>query len=537
MPMPPLLDRARRRGLALVTLWALVQGAAAGAAAFALRGLFESLHAGSALPWALLLVLGGAGLVIALARIAAAVRGERIGQAYALDLRRALFAHAMRMPASDIAQRRNGYMSLRFVGDMSALRDWLAQGLPQLIAAAILIPVALAVLWWLHPGFSRALLPLFAFGLLGMWGGGAALLPLHNRLRHRRARIAADMAERMPLAPHLARLGRGPTETAQVVKRSEAMIDAALDLRRQSEALKALPDLLSGVAALLLIWIGHRDGLSTGTIAAGLAALGIALGPMRTLAQIWNMRAAFTAAHSKCAVALSRRQKPRPAKHRQKQKTTPLAVEVRGLSLGKLENFSLAIAAGERLVLDRLHCPDETQLVSALMGLEIPRSGEVRLGGKPLARVDQGRITVISADPVVLRGSLRRAITLGVLPRPPDSAILKAAREASFAGVIGRLGGLDGQISEGARSLSLRERAALSLTRAMLTRPGLIIISRSAQLLPLSAAAAMMDWAERSGATLLLGSEPRAELAPVSSEDWPEAAPPPARPDQAGGAG
>lgn len=500
--MPPLLNRTRSVGLIYVTLWTLVQGVAAGAAAFSVRGLFEALHAGTPLPPLLLTTLGGSGLLIALSRVAASVTGERIGQDYALAVRQALFHHATRMPASDVAMRRNGYMSLRFVGDLSALRDWVGLGLPHLIAALILIPVAQWVLWYLDPGLGFAVLPIFAIGFIAIGLGGFFLVPLHANLRQRRARIAADMAERMPLAPELGRMGRTAIEAEQIGKHSHGMIDAAITAKRLSEALKSLPDILSGIAALTVIWVGYNTAISTGTIAGALSALGIALFPMRELATVWDLSAGFRVAHSKCNNALSRRQRPQsPPRHDDR---APLGIQIRNLTCGALKDFSISANPGDIITLEGIDPPEKMQLFSVLSGLEIPERGSVYMNDIPLAQVDQRHIVTISAHPTVLRGSLRRNLTLGLSPRPKAAQIRRAARRTGFDQVIDRLGGLDSRIAEGAKNLSISERAQLSLTRAMLSKPGLVLVARSARVLDSETQTRMMTWIRKSGATAIL---------------------------------
>ncbi|MGX0879558.1 ABC-type multidrug transport system fused ATPase/permease subunit [Roseovarius sp. MBR-154] len=228
MPVPRLLENGRWRGLVTVSLVTLVQGAAAGVAAFATRRLFDAMHAGTTLPPGLLAALIASGLVIAGTRMLSRLMGERLGQGYALAIRLALLKHASGMPASAVAKRRSGYMSPRFVGDMTAFRDWLGKGLPRLIAAAVMIPAACAVLWLLEPRFALGIAPLFAVTLAVLAVAEPRLEPLHRRLRARRALIAAEMAERMPLAPELDRMGRRPAEMRQLRKRSERMIRAAL---------------------------------------------------------------------------------------------------------------------------------------------------------------------------------------------------------------------------------------------------------------------------------------------------------------------
>lgn len=504
MKMPPLINRSRAAGLLYVTLWTLLQGGAAGGAAFAVRGLFEAMHRQQqTLPIGMLAMLGASGAVIALSRVASGVVGERIGQDYVLAVRHALFRHAARMPASDVAMRRNGYMSLRFVGDMSAMRGWVGTGLPHLIAAVILIPIAQWVLWSLHPALGRAVLPFFIFGFAAIGLGGFFLVPLHSTLRQRRARIAADMVERMPLAPELGRMARVETEAEQITRHSHSMIEVALLSKRLSEGLKALPDILAALAALTVIWVGYRQNVSTGTIAGALSALGIAFFPMRELASVWDLLAGFRAAYTKCANALNRRRRP-GARTRRKKATGAYSLEVENLSAGSLQDFSIRIDAGATVTLQNMPPHQKKHFFSVLAGLEIIENGTVRFSGTPLAETDQRRVLVVGAHPPVLRGSLRRALTLGLSPRPKDEAIQAIAQKTGFSATLDRLGGLDARIAEGGKNLSVLEGAQLSLTRAMLCKaPGLVLINRTAQVLDAPAQQEMMAWIQQTEVTAL----------------------------------
>ncbi|MCB1977291.1 MAG: ABC transporter ATP-binding protein, partial [Nitrosomonas sp.] len=73
--------------------------------------------------------------------------GEILGQSYARDVRIALFDHASRMWPRDLAARRAGYLSLRFVGDLTALKDWPGRGLPLLVEGVVMLPAAVVILF------------------------------------------------------------------------------------------------------------------------------------------------------------------------------------------------------------------------------------------------------------------------------------------------------------------------------------------------------------------------------------------------------
>lgn len=478
MALPPLLDRNRRLGLAGVAALTLVQGGAAGAAAFATRNLFEAMHGGAPLPVSGLAVLAGAGAVIAATRIAARSLGERIGQDYARQIRTALFEHAALMPARAVAARRAGYVSLRFVGDMTAFRNWLGLGLPRLIAAIGLIPPMLLVLWLLDPVFALAVLPVFAVALALITLGGLRLVPLHRRLRLRRARIAAEMAERMTMAPHLDRLGRRGKEIGRLDQRTDALVASALSHRRHAETLAALPDLAAGIAAALVVLAGHRAGIGTGSIAAALAALGLLLAPLRDLGAVWNYRAAFRAAAVKAEAALSR---ARRDVYRSGRSLPKGAVEVafQEVALPSGRSLSALVGAGtmSELAVSEL---DADAVADMLLGLDAPAAGRILLAGIDLGDLSRGSlrrgVQRIGTRPEVLQGSLRRVLAMGCDDRPDDPTLAGIAREVGLGPLLERLGGLGGTVLEAGKNLTRAERIAISLVRVRLQPPRLVVL-------------------------------------------------------------
>jgi ABC-type multidrug transport system fused ATPase/permease subunit len=505
MAMPRLMENGRWRGLIAVSLVTLVQGAAAGVAALATRGLFEAMHAGSALPPPLLAALILSGLVIAGARVLSRLLGERLGQGYALDIRVALLDHASGMPASAVARRRSGYMSLRFVGDMTALRNWPGKGLPRLIAAMVMIPAACAVLWLLEPRLALVIAPLLAVTLAGLALAGPRLQPLHRRLRARRARIAAEMAERMPLAPELDRMGRRAAEIRHLRKRTGRMVRAALHRLLWAESLKAVPDAVAGLAACAVIVTGAQTGAETGTIAGALAAIGLVLSPMRDLAGVWNFHAAHRAAHRKAVAALSRDQRGTGRGDLRLPKG-PLPVAVRGFRAPSGAVLSLDISKGQS---HSLTCDpsDADALFSALRGLEKLPRGRITLAGICLTELSRGSLRrgvhSVTSTPVVLCGSLRRNLALGLATRPPDKTLERTARTVGLGPLMDRIGGLDGLLAEGGRDLSARERSALSLARARLARPQIVLLGDGVRHVDRRARQSLAAHIERRGATVL----------------------------------
>ncbi len=83
----------------------------------------------------------------------------------------------------------------------------------------------------------------------------------------------------------------------------------------------------------------------------------------------------------------------------------------------------------------------------------------------------------MTTAPLVLRGSLRRTLTLGCGKRPPDKRILAMMEEV---GLAEELRDLDLSLLAGGPELTHGERARLSLANALLNKPGLLLVDAAA---------------------------------------------------------
>ena len=121
----------------------------------------------------------------------------------------------------------------------------------------------------------------------------------------------------------------------------------------------------------------------------------------------------------------------------------------------------------------------KTTIVDLIIGLYEPQGGEILVDDVPLSEIDlkdwRSHIGYVPQELVLLSGTVRDNITLGV--KVGDEDVWRALRLAGAEDFVRRLPqGLDTEIGERGLRLSGGQRQRLSLARALVRRPRLLVL-------------------------------------------------------------
>lgn len=498
---PEIVNQERGRYLLVVVSTALLQAIAAAFAAVATRDVFSVfLEPTGLLPLRELLVLAGSGIVIALGRVGQATVAERLGQSFAGDLRERLFCHLSRMPRTAVQNQRRGGLSLRFVGDLSAIRGWAGDALPKAIAAGCVLPAACAAGFLLHPMIGSLMAGSLAVGLAALALTARQMRPLHRALRRQRARLSADMSERAPQAPDLRLIGRFDRERARLRVRTRSLTEAATARRRAGAIMRAVPDIVSAAVAAGILAVSLTLDFPASLAAGGLAAAAILVAPLRDLAGIWDRYSAFHVARAKCIRLFQRPTLPFPCSGEAVPRVTFC-----GVSHGPLRSIDRTIDPGSTLIVQGPYGAGKSTFLRLAAGHESPESGMVKIGdGAATQMATSVGVCLIDQYTPILSGSLRRCLTLGAAKRPSDKRIQKVAEQVGLGALLTRSGGLDAHIAEFGRNLSDGERWRVLIGRALLSQAQIILLDCPDRGLDREALGALYDILFQSNRTVLM---------------------------------
>jgi ATP-binding cassette, subfamily C, bacterial CydD len=479
-----------------------------------------------ALAW----TLAWLGVVLA-GRAAAAAGGEASAQRAAAEvksgLRRRLSAHALRLGPAWLGSQKAGEITTLATRGLDGLDDYFARYLPQLVLAvavplAVLVRVAFAD--WISAVIIATTLPLIpVFAILIGW---------HTRAQTKRqwrllALLGGHFLDVVEGLPTLKLFGRARVQEGTIKEVASAHRKATMTTLRVAFLSALALELLAALAtALVAVEIGLR--LLAGHVGYQTALVVLLLTPEAYLplrnvgAQFHTSTEGATAAQRAFEILdtplpgqPSARPAPATMSATARDATQPSVATPAGASadvdLGRedivlqgvtlsypgrgrpaLEQVSLTIRPGEKIILTGPSGAGKSSLLTLLLCFATPTSGAITAGRVDLARIPADRwrsqIAWVPQHPHLFTTTIAENIALG-RPGARREDIVAAACLAGADDFIRLLHhGYDTILAEGARSLSAGQRQKIALARAFLRRaPVLLLDEPTAHLDPVSA--------------------------------------------------
>ncbi|MDQ2901361.1 MAG: ABC transporter ATP-binding protein/permease, partial [Acidobacteriota bacterium] len=148
-----------------------------------------------------------------------------------------------------------------------------------------------------------------------------------------------------------------------------------------------------------------------------------------------------------------------------------------------LSGISFRVSRGETIAFVGPSGAGKTTLVKLLVGLYRPQAGHIFYNGTPEDEIDieslRERIGFVTQDAQLFSGSIRENL-LFVRPGATDDECREVLRQASVQSLLARADrGLDTVIGEGGVKVSGGEKQRLSIARALLRRPQLLVFDEA----------------------------------------------------------
>lgn len=284
--------------------------------------------------------------------------------------------------------------------------------------------------------------------------------------------------------------------TEQEVKRLNANTYKILGLElRKVKSLRALSfiqgtmiNFLRQVVTFTLLWLIFRNVLTVGELIALQFYSFFIFGPLQEIGSIIMSYREAEASLSNFHNLMQKKVEPAPEHPKSVGEIAELefknvAFKHTTAQFKALDGISFDVKKGETVAFVGPSGSGKSTLVKLLVGLYRPQQGEILYNGIHGSEISfdelRNQIGFVTQDTQLFAGTIKENLMF-VYPQATDEELMEALRKASCTNLLMRAEkGLDTMIGEGGLKLSGGEKQRLSIARALLRHPHLLIFDEA----------------------------------------------------------
>jgi ATP-binding cassette subfamily B protein len=416
----------------------------------------------------------------------------RIGEGFLQELRERVFRHLMRLSLEFYDRNRTGVLVSRMTADIESLQELVSQGLSMFIVNMLVLVGAVVVMvamsWQLALGVL-VIVPI--------------MVKASNWFRHASNRAYLELREHVGGTLSSFQEGMAGVRVVQAFNQedtfrrrfretNERQYETNLHAERITAKYSTIIELCQGGAIALILcyggWLTSRDIVTVGTLAAFVLYLQNLFEPIQQMSQLFNTIQAAGASLQKLyglldeEVAVDERPGAVDLPGRGTLEVDDVTFRY-GDGPAVLEHVTLAVEPGQRLALVGPTGAGKSTLAKLMVRFYDPVQGAVRYAGIDLRDVClhslRERIVVVPQEGFLFGGTIRDNVVVA-RPIADDHDVWRAIDALDLRARFDAFpGGLDTEVHERGANFSAGERQLISLVRAALADPEVIVLDEA----------------------------------------------------------
>lgn len=445
------------------------------------------------------LVMAALGVIGLVCSITAQFFAAKASVGVAAKLRRALFAHIQELSFTEMDTAGTSTLITRMTSDINQVQNGLNLALRLLLRSPFVVFGAMVMAFTID--VPAALVFVVAIPLLAVVVFGVMLwtMPRYKKVQAGLDRVLGNTRENLTGVRVIRAFGREEAETGRFETENNALTKLQEHVGRVSALMNPVTYVIINLATVVLIWVGavrvDTAIITQGAVVALINYMSQILVELIKLANlIINITKALACASRVQGVLDTESSMVAPQalsnvveQNQERVTFRNVALTYQGAGAASLSGLSFSVKPGETVGVIGGTGSGKSSLVNLIPRFYDATQGDVLVDGHnvrdyPLASLRE-KVGVVPQKAVLFTGTIRDNLKWGK-PDATDEELWQALETAQARDFVEeKPGGLDEPVSQGGKNFSGGQRQRLTIARALVRKPEILILDDSASAL------------------------------------------------------
>ncbi|RED54899.1 ABC transporter ATP-binding protein [Cohnella phaseoli] len=458
-------------------------------------------------------VLVGGTLLAFGAGILSSFYAAHVSQSLGYDIREKLYGKVQSFSYAVFNRFAPSSLITRLTNDVTQVQDTVFMGLRFMLRVPLVVIGSVIMALIVHVELGSLLVltvPILVLFILWMVKKAAEMFA---RVQNRLDAVNGVMQENLTGMRLIRVFVRGERETERFAQRSGELMQSLTSAQRLTEMTQPFIVLIMNAGIIAVLWFGHLD-IQAGSATTGevVAVVNYSLRTAGALSALSMLVAAFSRARASAGRIEETLLTESGEDGRESDSASvggQAGIEDASVAFDRvsfrypdtealaLEEISFRAEAGDSVAILGATGAGKSSLAQLILRLYEEESGTIRIGGRDAREWDvrelRDAIGYVPQEVVLFTGTIRDNIAWGA-PEANEEAIVEAAKQAQIhETIVGLPQGYDTMLGQRGVNLSGGQKQRLSIARALVRKPAILLLDDSTSALDVRTEAALLE--------------------------------------------